>query len=92
MKCPRCDGHLLSEDEDQSCLNCGYLDVALPEPPVDIEVWRRRAARAGGKSRVRRKPMPQGYGSNRPGVCFKGHGFRSLEHRRCMADRKAVLA
>ena len=55
MRCPRCDGKMLSEGEDQSCLNCGYLDIALPNPPPDIEVWRRRAAsyrvRAGGKGR-----------------------------------------
>ncbi len=92
MTCPRCTGHLIQEEGDKTCLNCGYLDIDLPEAPEDVEIWRRRASRVGGGSRRRIKPGVQGYYSGTPGVCKNGHGYRALAHRDCMAEQVRVEA
>ncbi len=94
QQCPRCAGHLIRTEGEDSCLNCGWLDIDLPEIPADIETLARRAARPGGYSRRRIKPAVKGYYGGRPGMCINGHGYRALAHRNCMAERvrEAVLA
>ena len=90
MRCPRCDG-LMIEDEgnEKSCLNCGFLDLALSQP---LEKWRPGHGRMDAQERLRGrsriKPMPQGFGSNRPGYCVNGHGFRAVDHQACIGKRE----
>lgn len=91
MKCPRCEGHILQEGKDLACLNCGWLDTALPEIPADFEVFRRRMAATGWERPSKRmKPTNQGFTSGRPGYCVNGHGFRHSDHQVCMSLKKPV--
>lgn len=87
MKCPRCSGYLIEEDETvTSCLNCGHLDFDLPKA-ASFTPDRRRTSnydRARPKGR-RRKPHNYSFGSGVLGVCINGHGFRAVAHQQCIA-------